>query len=498
MSDAPNLNTFSGGEGLQVIVHHKKTDEYFVPAVLDGAAWELHRKGAPGKFTFKVVHDDVLKMEYGDTIDVLWDGTQFFHGFIFEKKRNRDKQWDVISYDQMRYLLNKDTFAYIGKKASEVIKELAEDYELLTGDLADTGFVIAKRREPNTTILDMCQNALDLTMIHTDKMFVLHDDCGQLTLKDIEDLQSNILIDSDTAQDFSYTGTIDKGTYNLIKLDVDDGDNGHKVYYSPASNEDYEASETRKQWGVLQFYENANPHNQSPQDLADHLLSHYNRVSRSLTIKGAAGDLSIRGGSMLWMNVHIGDTDWNQEDNEAKLAIVEQVTHHFSNHEHTMDMDVRNDMITGISSGASGGGGGASKSSSKSSGGNISSGVDAGASAWEGQTMDNGAEGCVEAVSKVGSYYSPFLEEECNNGVVSVPTLVSDAESNGIAVEDFNPSNMQKGDVIVYGNQDHVVIYDGEGGYIGNSLSANSVIHGSDYTAMGRLTPTAIIKTSKG
>lgn len=294
------LNQYTGGtnEGLTAVIYHKKTDEYFVPSVFDGAKWELHWVGAPGKLTCKIVRDETLKMEYGDTIDVSWNGKQFFHGFIFEMRRGKDQYWDIIAYDQMRYLLNKDTFSYTGKKASEVIKELAEDFELLVGELDDTGYVIDKRREANASILDMCQNALDLTMIHTDRLFTLYDDCGKLMLKDLEEMQSNLLIDAETAQDYSYTGTIDKGTYNLIKLDVDDGDNGHKTIYAPATAKEYEASESRKQWGVLQYHSSVNAKNQNPRQLADSYLKHFNRISRTLSIKGAAGDLSIRGGSI--------------------------------------------------------------------------------------------------------------------------------------------------------------------------------------------------------
>ena len=499
---APVLNTFHGGEGLTMLVHHKKTDEWFSPAVLDGLQWELHRKGTPGKLTFKVYKDDVLKMEYGDTIDVTWNGVQFFHGFVFRKERNKDKQWNVLAYDQIRYLLNKDTFSYEGKKASEVIKELAEDYELIVGDLDDTQFVIEKRREPNTTILDMIQNALDLTMIHTNKLYVLYDDCGKLTLKDIEKMQTGLYIDADTAQDYNYTGTIDKNCYNLIKLEVDDGDNGHKVYYAPASTEDYEKSETRKQWGVLQKFENVNPKSQNPQDLANMYLEHYNRVCRTLTIKGAAGDLSVRGGSMMWININLGEDDMEQDSSQAKQIIVEHVTHTFANGEHTMDMDVIGDKITGDLYGSGGSGGGSAGSKPKTGGFagsvDVSDGLNEGASAWMGQTMDNGPEGCVEAATKMGSYYSPFLSDECDSGVVNVPALVSDAENNGVVVSDFDADYLQKGDCIVYGDNDHVVIYDGDGGYYGNSSGQNRVVHGSDYTAMGDLTPTKIIKTSRG
>lgn len=495
------LNQYTGGEteGLTAVIYHKKTGEYFVPSVFDGAKWELHWVGAPGKLTCKIVRDETLKMEYGDTIDVSWNGKQFFHGFIFEMRRGKDQYWDIIAYDQMRYLLNKDTFSYTGKKASEVIKELAEDFELLVGELDDTGYVIDKRREANASILDMCQNALDLTMIHTDRLFTLYDDCGKLMMKDLEEMQSNLLIDAETAQDYSYTGTIDKGTYNLIKLDVDDGDNGHKTIYAPATAKEYEASESRKQWGVLQYHASVNAKNQNPRQLADSYLKHFNRIRRSLSIKGAAGDLSIRGGSMLWININLGETGWEQKDTEAKRLIVQNVVHTFSNHEHIMDMDVIGDKITGISSGSGGGGGASGSSTNKTKGGSgVSAGLSAGANAYVGQTMANGSKGCAEAAGKIGSYYSPFLKTESQRHVYSVRGLVSDARSKGLQVLPFSAGNLEAGDSIIYGNNSHVVIYDGHGGYYGNSTSKNRVVHGSDYRKMSGLSPSAIIKTSKG
>lgn len=344
---------FDGGdpEGLTVVIHHKKTDEYFIPSVLDGATWEIHRKGSPGRFQFSITRDDVLKVEEGDTVDATWQGTQFFHGFVFTRTRTKDKTFQVMAYDQLRYFLNKDTFSYTGKKASEVIKELTEDFECVTGDMDDTAFVIDKRREANATILDMAQNALDLTMIHTNKIFVLYDDCGKITVKDIEKLQTDLLIDADTAQDYEYKTTIDKGTYNLVKLVVDDQENGQKAYYAPHTAEEYAKSETRKQWGVLQLFESINPKSQSPQALADTYLSHYNRLSRSLRIKGAAGNIHVRGGSMMYINIDLGENDetgqGKEQEKKVRTIIVESVTHRFENRLHTMDLEVRGDIITG-------------------------------------------------------------------------------------------------------------------------------------------------------
>lgn len=124
-----------------------------------------------------------------------------------------------------------------------------------------------------------------------------------------------------------------------------------------------------------------------------------------------------------------------------------------------------------------------------------SAGVQAGFAAWEGATMPDGRNGCVEAATRIGSYYSPFLKQECDNGVASVPTLMADA---GDAVIPFDESNLEVGDCVVFDGDEHVVVYAGDGRYVGNNSSGNggagAVGTGGIYNI--GMTPTSIIKTS--
>ena len=92
-----------------------------------------------------------------------------------------------------------------------------------------------------------------------------------------------------------------------------------------------------------------------------------------------------------------------------------------------------------------------------------SAGVQAGFAAWEGATMPNGRNGCVEAATRIGSYYSPFLKQECDNGVAYVPTLMADA---GDACIPFDEANLEVGDCIVFNGDEHVVVYAGDGQYV--------------------------------
>lgn len=291
----------------------------------------------------------------------------------------------------------------MGRTATQVIRELAEDFELKVGDLDDTGYVIPKHRDPDTTILDMCQTALDMTLMQTGKMYVIYDDCGKLTLQEISKLKTDLYFDGETAGDYDYTGTIDKETANLIKLDLDSGKDGHQVIYAPASNADYQQSPTRKQWGVLQYYENLNPSGMTiaPQALANKLLEMKNHVRRTFKLKDQAGDLSIRGGSMAWLNVNIGEDDMEEKkEGQAYQVIVDNVTHKFTNNCHLMDMDLVGSFLNGSSDSSDAASSSGNSSNSASS---VHEGLSQGADAWVGATMDNGPEGCAEAVGKVGS-----------------------------------------------------------------------------------------------
>lgn len=119
--------------------------------------------------------------------------------------------------------------------------------------------------------------------------------------------------------------------------------------------------------------------------------------------------------------------------------------------------------------------------------------VDNGAGQYVGARMANGEKGCVEFVTKAGAAGgNTFLQDQLNRGVVYVPDLVANA---GNKVIDFDASKLSKGDIIVYDDDEHVVIYDSGYKYYGNSSGQNQGVHGDDYRQMDGMRPTKIIKT---
>lgn len=319
-----------------LVIHNRETNQYFQPAILDGVTWETLRKGAPGKLTFKMLVDDILNFSEGNVVQMQYDGSNVFQGFVFTKKRNKDRIIEVTAYDQLRYLKNKDIYPIVNQTASAVIKHFASNFQLKTGDIADTGYVIPKYRGSNEAVIDIIQTALDMTMENSKKMYVLYDDYGKLTLKNIENMRVDILIDEETAEDFTYESTIDKDTYNRVKLYYDNKEEGKRDIWMP-----YDSSTIAK-WGVLQLTESVNPKKAlNIQQKADSLLALHNRVGRTLTIQNAIGDVRVRGGSRIYTNLYLGDRTLNS------FMLVESVKHTFSNNLHVMDLTLRGDVITG-------------------------------------------------------------------------------------------------------------------------------------------------------
>ena len=97
------------------------------------------------------------------------------------------------------------------------------------------------------------------------------------------------------------------------------------------------------------------------------------------------------------------------------------------------------------------------------------------------ETMENrispyGSVGCVDTVCATGAYYNKDLLEAYQQGITRVPDLRRELESKGYVTEEFT-GFANKGDLLIYGNDDHVVISDGHGGCFGNSSSRGYAKH---------------------
>ncbi len=301
-----------------------------LPPVVESVSIEWERQGQPGKLTADIVKTPGLSFQEGDPCRFSVDGTPIFYGFVFEKARkgSMDQVITITVYDQLYYLKNKDTYVYSNKTAAAVIRMIAEDFQLNVGALADTGYTIASRVEDNKTLFDIVQTALDETLKATSQMYVLYDDVGKLTLKNIGDMKLGLLVDNETAGDFDYKTSIASQTYDKVKLSYENKDTGKREIFIAQDGSSI------NQWGVLQYYEKIDS-TANAKAMADALLSLYNTKTRTLKLKDVLGDVRVRAGTMLVVMLGLGDM------NLSSYLMVEQVKHTFSNEQHVMDLNMR-------------------------------------------------------------------------------------------------------------------------------------------------------------
>ena len=312
----------------ELLIQHQGA--VMLPPVVESVSIEWERQGQPGKLTADIVKTPGLSFQEGDPCRFSVDGTPIFYGFVFEKARkgSMDQVITITVYDQLYYLKNKDTYVYSNKTAAAVIRMIAEDFQLNAGALADTGYTIASRVEDNKTLFDIIQTALDETLKATSQMYVLYDDVGKLTLKNIGDMKLGLLVDNETAGDFDYKTSIASQTYDKVKLSYENKDTGKREIFIAQDGSSI------NQWGVLQYYEKIDS-TANAKAMADALLSLYNTKTRTLKLKDVLGDVRVRAGTMLVVMLGLGDM------NLSSYLMVEQVKHTFSNEQHVMDLNMR-------------------------------------------------------------------------------------------------------------------------------------------------------------
>ncbi len=239
---------------VELLIGNETGTKGYLPAVEEGVEWTTERKNTPGKLVFKVLQEDGLDFSEGSAVRMKENGDEIFFGFVFKQQRSKEELLTVTAYDQLRYLKNKDTIVYEEKTADQFLRMIASDYALNIGTLENTNYVIASRVEENTSLFEMIQNALDLTLQNTGEMFVFYDDFGKLTLKHLSSMAvgspgAYLMVDEETGENFEYTSSIDDNTYNRIKLTYDNDNTGFREVYIAQD------SGNINKWGILQYFD---------------------------------------------------------------------------------------------------------------------------------------------------------------------------------------------------------------------------------------------------
>lgn len=299
----------------------------FSPPVIEGLKVVWERKNTAGKMTFQTILSSKYKIQEGNSVLMSLNGKKFFYGFVFTVKHSKDGKLDVTVYDQLRYLKNKDTYVYKKKSTDALIRMIARDMGMNVGTLAKTKCAVT-RAEDNLTLFDIISNSLNETLMATGNTYTLYDDCGKLMLKKPTSMKvTSSLIDADTAEDYSYSRSIDQDVYNQIKLEYQNEKNKKVKFYYTRSKKNI------SKWGTLQYFEKID-YSKLAKIKGEVLLKLYNRVSKTINISGAFGNSKVRAGSLVPVLLDLGDAK------VSSFLLVDKVTHMFDNGIHKMDLDL--------------------------------------------------------------------------------------------------------------------------------------------------------------
>ncbi len=491
----------------------KSSESYTLLEPLDGVRLIRADDGVPSRLEFQCVPENV-DIKEGNAIQFKVNGTAIFHGFVFTIERRPNDEMKITAYDQLRYLKNKDVIVYQNMTATDLVKQICDDYGLKVGELDNTQYKIPLRVEDNKTLVDIINYALTQTLIYTEKhdLYHLYDDAGKIMLKHIDQMQLDVYVDAESMQDYTYRTSIDRDTYDVVKVVREaPGEQGKKLVRTGlVVDEDH-----IKEWGHLQYLLRPDNKTVNAMDRAKRIMTLKNRKTREIRLKGVLGDVRVRGGSMIFLVMDFGDVQLKN------YMMVTNVTHTFNEGLHTMDLDVYyvdkpgkyevkedNDkaILTQIKEEEQKNRQqrkqrrkGSYTYNSDGYGGIDAGQVEAGFNAAEGRVSPYGAEGCVDTTLYTLSYANPDCADLYSAGVADTGSLCSGLEARGYTVSTYN-GYAEKGDILLYGDRDHAAVADGAGGCFGNSSSLGYAKRYGDvhYAWNNGSAPTEIIHMSKG
>ena len=305
---------------------------YDISEVTSDITWDTQMSGQPGKLSFSYLQDEKVTLEEGSIVRLKVAGKGVFFGYIFSRKSQNDGKINVVAYDQLRYMKNKNFYKVVGMTASQVFEKLCKDTELKYKTVNASSFVLPDRVYDDRTIFDIIQQGIDETLAYSREWYMVRDNFGIVEFVDLKSLKTDLVIgDESLLSDYDYSSSIDSDTYNQIKLSKENkATNKRDVYIVKDSS-------TIGKWGLLQYYEKMDENANTAQiaDKADKLLKLKNRPSKSLSLS-CLGDLRVFSGCQVILDI----SSLRKEGLERKYFIVNKCQHKFSNNLHTMELEM--------------------------------------------------------------------------------------------------------------------------------------------------------------
>lgn len=400
-----------------------------------------------------------------------------FRGIIVAEKQSGTNKYTYTCFDYCFYLNKSEIeIQFNGVSGLDAIKAVCNENNVPLGNVADIKTKIKKIYQ-GQPVSDVIKDIIKQATEETGYKYRLEYREGKVQVEDYKELVLDKVI----------TQPINNYSRDLS---MEDMRNSVLVISSKEKSKSVKSTiqddESIKKYGLIKKIVKVDDKKSAQTaQIAKKTIQESNKIKENLNLT-LLGDDAVRSGRIIIIDDYTVDI-------HDKFLVTNCKHNYGVNHTMTLDLKrVQAELDTSSYTQAT-----TTVASSNSVGGADAKQVDAGMQAMNGYESVYRDNGCVDVVVNTGSYYNPFLKQQADIGVANVDTLVGNAQNAGYKVEAFN-GYANKGDILVYGNNDHVVISDGAGGAFGNSSSAGHAMFYSDanYAWHNNEAPTKVIRMS--
>ena len=298
----------------------------------------------PGKLTFFVQKDPngvISTIQNGDKIIFKKGGKTpvgIFCGYVFSVGFDATEVFKVTAYDSIRYLKNEDNMLIKNMTVSQIFEKICVENQIPYRIVTPINYIPAAKIYTGKTLYSILKECIQKAEVdawqnrQTSVKYIIRDNYGTLELISADSLLTNIVIGEQSLLcSYQYETSIDKGTYNSIKLVKKRKDTNSITYQQKDDN-------SIKNWGILQkvFQADENMNEAQAKEYANNLLKAYCKETKTLSLS-ALGVMGMNAGIGFKLNIpSLGQ--------QVNMYILE-ATHKYTNDFHTMDLSVNaNDL----------------------------------------------------------------------------------------------------------------------------------------------------------
>ena len=275
-----------------------------------------------GTLSFEYPADQLGVFQNGTTVSLTYNDSPVFYGCLMRTESDMDKRRCCCS-DQIRYLQANGSLVREVEPLGRFVERAAAQIgdRLRIGTIENTELNLSRHRFDNKPYLDMILQSIAENEQLNGYHYTFYDRFGALTLTDTLNLRLPLVLgDNSLATGFSYTRSIDRDVYNVVKVVPESG--------AAVVKQDLESV---AKWGKLILYQKESGKNAVQLNhAAETLLASKNREVQSLRID-AVGDTRVIGGSGVKVILgSVGISEW---------AVVKRATHQFGSN-YTMSVEL--------------------------------------------------------------------------------------------------------------------------------------------------------------